>query len=238
MCIRDSIYTNILETDTSTRVRAAAASALGKFVYLGEIEEIPEKTLRIIEDKMLDIYNSTEDTLVRRRALESLGFSARKEIPPLIESAYYSGDQDWLASALFAMSRSANERWIPLIDEMLDNDIPKIRFDAARAAGELEAKQCVPRLIELLGDEDDEIRMAAIWSLSQIGGEGIEEILNQLYEETDDDELSEFIETALDNLAFTNDIQSFSFLEIQEDELDDAVWEDKDFYDDIKDFPA
>jgi HEAT repeat protein len=109
----------------------------------------------------------------------SLGFSSREEIPPMIETAYYSGQNDWVASALYAMGRSADEVWVPLVLEMLENDNPDLRREAIRAAGDLEARQTVPRLVELLNDEDPDIHGAALWSLSQIGGEGVRDALNR-----------------------------------------------------------
>lgn len=216
------------ETDPASDVRAAAASALGKYVYLGEIEELPEERLHHIEDVLLKISNSKDTGLVRRRALESLGFSGRKEVEPMIEAAYYSGNNDWIVSALFAMGRSAHEGWAPLVMEMLENDESELRFESARAAGELEISEAVPRLVDLLNDEDEDVRSAAIWSLSQIGGEGVRDILESMYEETEDDEEAELIESALDNLAFTEDMQLFSLLDVpdlDDEDLDDDLFD-------------
>jgi len=207
-------FLNMMEHDVASEVRAAAALALGKYVYLGEIEEIPETTLHRIEDRLLSLSHSKEEQLVRRRILETLGFSSRDEINPLIEKAYRSGDENWIASSLFAMGRSANERWIPLVEKMFDNTSPTIRLEAVRAAGELEARNSVPLLMDLINDDDEEIRLAAIWSLSQIGGEGVRELLEKVYEESDDDEMYDFIESALDNLAFTEDLQLFSLIDL------------------------
>ncbi len=221
-------FISILQSDESSDVRAAAASALGGYIYQGEIEELPETTLDLITDQLLKSYNSSEAVLVRRMALEALGFSSREEIPPMIESAYYSGNRDWIISALFAMGRSFNHQWHPLVLEMLDHDDPEIRFEAVRAAGELEMKTAIERLIDLLNDSNSDIRLAAVWSLSQIGGEGVQDALEELYEETEDEEEVEFIEQALENLTFTEEIEAFSIMELS-DEFDEE--EDEDFDD-------
>ena len=215
------VYLNMLESDSDSRVRAVVASALGKYVYLGEIEKLPTRILHQIEDKLITVVNSSDKTLVRRRALEALGYSRRDEISPLVEAAYYSGDDEWLVSALFAMGRSANEGWGPLVIVMLENDSPEIRCEAARTAGELEISNAVPRLVELLDDYDDEVRSSAIWSLSQTGGEGVKDVLELMWDETEDVEEVESIESALDNLAFTQGLQTFSRLDFPDDKESD-----------------
>ena len=211
------IYLQLLESDDDYNVRAAAATALGKYIFLGEIEELPTHTQRRIEDRLLDVVNGDENVLVRRRALESLGFSGREEIPALIETAYNSGSVDWLVSALFAMGQSANKDWIPWVTSKLDSDNPEVLLEAARAAGELEIRESVPKLMELVDLDDYDLRTTAIWSLSQIGGEGVRARLEELYEDADDDDEADFIDSALDNLDFTEDIALFDLLELSED---------------------
>jgi HEAT repeat protein len=228
------LFLNILANDDNDAVRAASASALGNYVYLGEIEELSADTMDEIVDRLLDVYHSPDTTLVRRRALEALGYSSCKEIPALIESAFSSGKHDWMISAIFAMSRTANLRWGKTILEILESDDPELRFEAVRAAGELELKTALTPLINLLDDSDSDIRMAAIWSLSQIGGEGIQDALEKLYDETEDEDEADFIDLALENLMFTEDLQAFSLFELpsEDDEYDDDEY---DFEDDFED---
>jgi HEAT repeat protein len=71
-----------------------------------------------------------------------------------------------------------------------------------------------------LRDEDDEVRAAAIWSLSQIGGERVAEALEAMLERTQDEDETELIEDALDNLTFTEDMRHFALLDIPEDTID------------------
>lgn len=210
------IYLDILENDPAVDVRAVSASALGKCVYLGEIDKIPKESLRRIEDSLLKVVKGSDDIQVRRRALEALGYSSRKEVSPLIEEAYASEDQNWLISALFAMGRSYNKKWNNKVLDMLESDNEVIRFEAVRAAGELELSEAVPILLEYLNGEDWNVHMASIWSLSQIGGTGIEEVLEQLLNQSKNEEEIKHIEEALDNLAFTQGIQLYGILDYPE----------------------
>jgi HEAT repeat protein len=105
----------------------------------------------------------------------------------------------------------------------MESDSPNICHEAVRAAGELEIKEALPRLFKFLESDDVNIRMAAAWSLSQIGGEGVRQRLEALYDEAEDEEEADFIDSALENLDFTEDVEIFELLEMDEDE------EDKDY---------
>jgi hypothetical protein len=207
-------FIKISSQDPDVEVRAAAAGALGAFIYQGEIEEISPARLKLVEDHLLKIVNGQDAPLVRRNALEALGFSSREEVPALIEDAYQTGQKDWIASALFAMGRSTDLIWKPYVMKMLTSLVPLLRAEAARAAGELELSDAVPQLLEYLSDPDDETRLASIWSLSQLGGEGVREALETLFDESDDEDDRDFIESALDNLNFNEDMQLLPIFEL------------------------
>ncbi len=207
----------MLENDDDENVRACCASTLGKFVFLGEIEELPEETSNNLVDCLLRVTKGKDSSAVRRRALEALGFASNKEVPKLIEAALQREDTDWLVSALFAMGRTYDKRWNEVVISMLDHQLPAVRFEAARAAGELEISDAVEELLDLLNDSDDEVRLASAWSLSQIGGEGIKDTLENLLKSTRNDEEAGLIQDALDNLMFNEDMDLFGLIEFDDD---------------------
>jgi HEAT repeat protein len=226
----------IMAADSNPEVRAAAATALGQFVYLGELEELPAETAREVEDHLLATLNSDDNQLVRRRALESLSFSGREEVLNHIQTAIESPDREWQASALFAMGRSGHEMWTAEVLEKLDSQYPTLRAEAARAAGELELNDAVETLLDLLDDPDADVRAASIWSLSEIGGEGVRDRLEALYEETEDEDEAGFVSDALDNLEFTEEVTLFSLLDVPEsDEADEDLYLDGGLFGDTKD---
>ena len=216
-------------------LRAAAANALGLFIYQGELEKIPAQLHHQIEDDLLKVATSAKETLVRRRALESLGYSGRAEVIPLIEAAYQAKDPDWVVSALFAMGRSGDERWKKQILSELHAPDEDIRSEAIHAAGELELATARPLLLDMLEDEEDlELRRELIWALSKIGGEGVHDRLEEILDaETDDDE-ADFIEEAMDNLTFTEDMAKFDLFDLDpdadlhEEDLDEEDGADED----------
>ena len=213
-------FISLLENDPDEEVRAAAASALGLFVYLGEVEDIASETLKRIEDCLLQVIQYSESDTVKCRSLEALGYSSRPEVPPLIETALASGNKEWIKAALFAMGRSIDDRWEDDILHYLNNRFPALRAEAARAAGELEISAALPQLIELSEDSDENVRQAAIWSLSQISGEGVREVLEELWEYAEEETEIDLLEAALDNLEFNENAELFSILDFPEIEQD------------------
>jgi len=211
----------MIEEEEDGHVRAAIADALGKYIYYGEIEEIPAPVLKSIEDLLIYLAEADPFDLVRRSSIEALGFSSRKEVNNLIKKAYKSTEKEWGASALFAIARSANKKWAPQVLEKLDNIHPTIRKEAAQAAGELEINEAVPQLIQLIDDPDPDVRTHSIWALSQIASDEGFEILTKIYDEADDQEEIQFLEEAIENLQFNQEIHSLDLMEFPEDFPDD-----------------
>ena len=220
-----AIFIQLLETDAVPEVRAAAATGLGLFVYHGEIDKLPKANQEEIENTLLRAAARDSSELVQCRALESVGYSSRSEVAPLIEAAFTSGGHEKMASALIAMGRSMDPHWQKTVLQMLDSKIPTLRAEAARAAGEIEIKESVPALVELSGDSEQRVRFAAIWSLSEIGGDQARHTLEKLFRETEDDQEADFIESALDNVAFTDGMQPFSLFDFPEESPEDELLE-------------
>ncbi len=207
------VYENILAHDPSPQARAEAAQAMNIFVELGELEEIPVALHRRAEEALLAAMGD-DFPEVRRRALESLGYSSRPEVPPLIQAALDEDDPDWQASALIAIGRSFDpEQWGEEVLRFLLSDDSLVRLEAVRAAGNLMLAEARRPLLQMLEEEEDgDILAAIVWSLSQIGGEDVREYLENLLDQTDDEEEMAFLEDALDNLAFTEDMGRFDLM--------------------------
>ena len=214
-------FIDMLTADPENAVRAEVASTLGLFVQLGEFNEISTEFKQRVEEALLSVTNADEEEPnIRRRALESLGYSSRLEISTLIQSAFEREDPDWRASALFAMGRTSDERWGGHVLQMLAAENRRTRLAAVKSAGELGLKSATPLLLDMLEEEFDEaITGAAVWSLSQIGGEDARLYLEHLLDSMDEDDPQyRFLEEALDNLAFTDDLSQFDLMSYDPDE--------------------
>ena len=211
---------HLLRHDPDRRVREAAATSLGRFVLLAELDKVPQREIAPVVEALLEkARDAREDIDVRRRAIESLGYVDEPHVRDIIEAAYYDGDVRMQASAVFAMGRSANPRWRPYILAELESPDPELRYEAALAAGELEIVEAISPLRALLEDDDVEIRLAAIEALGHIGGPEAERLLVRLAE-TESDLIAEAAEEALDELRFMRgdiDFPLFEFVDGDEE---------------------
>jgi HEAT repeat protein len=227
-------FLHLLHTDETTLVRSAAATALGRFLYMSEIEKLDPVRVAPVKKALLEtIYQTGEDVEVRRRAVEAIAFLSEPGINKIIEMAYYDEDEKMRVSAIFAMGRNADRIWRNRVIAELDSDNSEICFEAARACGELEATDAVDKLIDLIDDAetDGEVQQMCIWALGRIGGEIAREAL-ETYVESDNEALSLAAEESLEELnLFDNDFDMFNFDdEIFDDPNLDDLDETDDFY--------
>ncbi len=195
----------LAEWDESALVRAAAAEGLGRFVLLGELGDISEADLIRIQDTVIALLmNESEAVDVRRRALEAIANSSHEIVPEAIEEAYNGPDSRMQASAVFAMGRSCDNRWDETVLQAFESYDPALRYEAARASGELEIQEAIPFLAHLAQDEDPDHRYAAIWALGEIGGNYALRVLGSLADaaqESDDEAMQEAIEESIANAS-------------------------------------
>ncbi len=222
---------HLLRTDQEAIVRAAAATALGKFIYLRELEKIDQHRALLAEEALLEtIYRPEREFEVRRRAIEAIAYSGEPNVTQIIENAYYDEDEKMRASAIFAMGRNADIRWRSWVIPELDNSSSEIRFEAARACGELEAAEAVPKLINLVErDLDLEVQEMAIWALGHIGGPAAREAL-EFYLNSEVETLALAAEEALDELNLFDG--SFELFDFGLPDLDDDDFEELFEFDD------
>jgi len=225
----------LLKEDPQDIVRAAAATGLGFFVYLGELEEIDEVLYEDILKALIAVHLGSDKRLVRRRALEALSYATHPVVPGFIQHAYETNQEDWLQSALFAMGRTYDRRWKDAVLRMFDHPDAVVRYEAVRAAGELELEEARDILFDMLeaGIEDDDIYFAATWSLSKIGGQGVRQALEAGLEDAEDEDEIQLLEEALENLDFTEQVNMFDMMTIDEEDPDE--WLDDEDQDEFLD---
>jgi HEAT repeat protein len=210
----------MLVSDDAAEVRAQAARGLGKFVYLGEVGDLDPGLFQQITRRLIVVTESSQPEDIRQGALESLGFSNLPQLDALIESALAQEKEDWHISGLIAAGRTANDQWLPQIIADLNHDSLPIRLEAVQAAGLLAAQPAVSHLLQLIDDPETEVRKAAIWALSEIGGLDARAAIEALARNTIEEDEAEFLEEALENLDYNEMGFDFRLLEMDEPDPD------------------
>ncbi|GAB4574065.1 MAG: HEAT repeat domain-containing protein [Anaerolineae bacterium] len=206
----------IIRSDPSQDVRAAAIIELGRFVLLGEYGNISASDARLAQDTVLHVLHSNEDNDLRRRALEAIANCGRAGTHDLIREFYAHDDLAMRMSALFAMGRTCDDIWAAEIIEELNGTIPEMQYEAARAAGHIQLEEALPHLIRLIDQTDDtEVLEMAIWALGEIGGDRARDVLMRIIEQAEadgDEEILAAAEEALDAASLAGgDLLMFDF---------------------------
>ena len=201
----------LLLKDASPNVRAIAAASLGRFAEMAQEGKILDRDGDRVRDALLSvIHDEEEDGDVRRRAIESVASFNSPEVESIVREAYFAGDPMLKRTSLYAMGRSSDDRWIPLIvEEMMDQD-PAVRYEAAIAYGKLDDESTVPQVITLLNDEDFQVQMAAIQALGNIGGSLAKRALLQCLQ-MEDESMEQAAKAALQIIEFDEDPLGYRF---------------------------
>lgn len=205
----------MMQSDPHTEVRSLAAATLGHYILMAEWGQIPAERVEPAIDALIEVQEDEEENpAVRRAALESLGAAPHPRVAELIESAYDSADLAMQLSALFAMGRSADGRWLPIILDEMSSMVDEMRLEAARAAGGIGHSDAVPELAELALADDLEVRLVAITALGQIGSDRASEILQGIAEDPEAAEVHDAVNEALEELSWLGggiDLSSFQW---------------------------
>ena len=171
---------NLLEQDSSEKVQAAAATALGKFAMLAELKKLRSShTSRVCQALLTVIGDKSKPIEVRRRALEAAAPLSLPEVKEAIMEAYESHNSKLRISSIYAMGKNCDHSWLPILLKELANADAEIRYEAVGACSELGEEVGIPYLIELINDPDADVQLATIQALGKIGGGEAKKCLEQ-----------------------------------------------------------
>ncbi|MFQ5855641.1 MAG: HEAT repeat domain-containing protein [Anaerolineae bacterium] len=239
------VLMNLAETDPSERVRERALSGLGRYIYEGEMAdydfdfgpyddllregELPQADFERVRDYLLAVVKDESRPLdVRRRAIEAISFIHEPEILNIIEQAFHHPHNMMKVSAVFAMGRNGNRRWEDYVLEALYSPVPEIEYEAVRAAGEMPLERANRYLMHLAeGADDKDLRIAAIWSLGQIGHEMSFLLLDELQLDLDKD-IREVAEAAMDEWMLFSQLSELDDEDFLDEDEEDFHWDGDD----------
>ena len=164
-------FINLMQKDSSAKVQATAARALGRFSMLAEHRKIDTDHALRLSQALLSVFNDNNKVVeVRRRALEAVSPLSQQSIKQAITKAYHNSNPLLKTSAIYAMGKNCDPGWLPLMIAELSSPDASLRYEAATACGELGEEESVSDLIELSDDSDSEVQIAAVQALGKIGG--------------------------------------------------------------------
>ena len=200
---------NLLGKDTSEKVQSTAATALGKFAMLAELGKLRSCHATKVSQVLLStIADKSKPTEVKRRAMEAAAPLSLPQANKAIMETYQSNDPKLKASAIYAMGKNCDCRWLPILLKELNSASAEMRYEAAGACGELGEEKAVLHLLKLINDPDVEVQLAAIQALGKIGGSEAKEYLEQ-YQNNPDEVDSAAAKQALTELESEEDLLSF-----------------------------
>jgi HEAT repeat protein len=196
---------DVLRYDSSEKVQVAAATVLGKFTMLAEHKKLRSCHTSKLGKALLGVVGDRDKPIdVRRRALEAAAPLSVPQVKKVIMEAYQSHNSKLRASAIYAMGKSCNRFWLPILLKELANADAEIRYEAAGACGELGEEDAIPCLIELISDPDTDVQVAAIQALGKIGNSEAEECL-EACRNNPSEVIQEAAEQALEELKAVED---------------------------------
>ncbi len=207
-CERSSLvgdFIAIIGDDSSDTVRISAAIALGRFVMLAANGKLDNTYTERLELALMDAMDHSDlfDDLWRH-CLEAVAPLSAEWITAAIKQALVSEEYLLRISGLQAVSRSAEEAWLPWILGHLKDPENSVRAKAAEACGELGSDEAVLYLLPLVHDESTEVRLTAIKSLATIGGDFVNKILLE-QQDSEDEVVAEFAKRVLNGEEFEED---------------------------------
>jgi len=192
----------ILRSERSPEVRSAAAAALGKFANLIQEGKLLAKDADVVRDTLMETLEDQDEHLeVRRRSLEAVAPFNTATIQEYVSWAYNSDDLKLKSSSIYAMGRTGEINWLPVLIKELQSSEPSVRYETANACGDLGEEDLVPHLVPLLQDDDYQVQVAGLSALGKIGGPLAKRVLLMCVKEGDA-VLEDAARGALENVEF------------------------------------
>ena len=173
-----------LATDPSREVRLRSSLALGAFGAVEAFEDLlregdlEARRMAVVGVGRLRSAGSMElfaplsgdaDPELRRRVAWSLGEMGASGALPLLLPALKDDGPVVRMEAAKALAKIGGEEACRMAASLLDDPDPRVRLSAVTSLGEIGLAEALDRLVEVLfGEDEEEIRAWAAWSLGEI----------------------------------------------------------------------
>ena len=203
------LFIGLLNNDPAEKVQATAALALGRFALMAELGSIsPKYGVQLAQVLLIATADKSKSIEVRRRALEAVSPISTEQVKNAIKTAYESRDERLAISAVYAMGKNCDSKWLAFLLNELKNSDAEMRYDAVTACGEIGDEDIVQYLLPVANDEDIDVRLAMIHTLGKIGGNEAKQYLQKNAGDPNE-AVRDAIETALNEISIIDDMTVF-----------------------------
>lgn len=192
---------DLLSDDNDLDVRTAAATAMGSFALLAAEGKFTERVRnRIFQSLESVLTDGDAPSELWRRSLEAAGAFGDSSVNRYIERARISPAPEFKRSALVAVARTSDPRWLDFVTTELESDDSSVRFEAVNALGEIGDEPDAFYLEDSLDDQDLMVQLAAVAAAEKIAGPTAKQLLN-IAGESPEPAVSKAAADALVNIA-------------------------------------
>ena len=203
------LFIGLLNNDPAEKVQVTAALALGRFALMAELRSIsPKYGVQLAQALLNATADKNKSVEVRRRALEAVSPISTEQVKTAIKAAYESRDERLAISAVYAMGKNCDSKWLAFLLKELKNSDAEMRYEAATASGEIGDEDVAQYLLPVANDEDIDVRLAVIQALGKIGGNEAKQYLQKNVGDPNE-AIRDAIETALNEISIIDDMTVF-----------------------------
>ncbi|MEX2377165.1 MAG: HEAT repeat domain-containing protein [Dehalococcoidia bacterium] len=173
-------FADMVQADPDEDVRARTAQTMSTLCALAVEGWLHSRDADRLFESLFNVLQKPDEAhVVKCRALESVAVFGGDRVSGFIQWAFDEGDLTLRQSALIAMGRTCDPRWMSAILEDLDHVNAGVRFEATRALGEVGGEDAAPHLAGPLDDQDLDVQIATVAALERLGGDDAKRQLKQ-----------------------------------------------------------
>ena len=218
------IIKKIIEEEKEKKIRYEAIRILGNWISSYSYKNNKKYEIEKLLNFGLSYISQTSDKEDKNNMLKSLSYIDSEKIEKIIIDKYNSNDEADKLCSIISMGNNGKNKWISLIEELLEHDNYQIRSSSCISLGLIGDEEHLDQIKELLDDEELDTQKAAVLGISKIGGNYAQEILEKLKFSTEP-EIQELSENMILELKQEEELDS---TDVPEEKLEDTLNKEKD----------
>jgi|TARA_B110000263_G_scaffold182013_1_gene159592 HEAT repeat protein len=220
------IIKNIIIDENESKIRYEAIRILGNWISSYSYKKNKKNEIDELLNFGLNYISEKSDKEDQNNMIKSLSYIDSEKIEKIISEKYNSINIDDILCSAISMGNNGKNKWIPLIEKLLEHDNYQIRSSSCISLSLIGDEDHLDRIKELLDDEELETQKSAVLAISNIGGNYAKEILEKLKFSTE----PEIIEISKNMILELKQEEELDSTDAPEEKLEDISSQDTDDY--------